>query len=86
MALEEVDVTDPAESVDLVTLDAALTELAALDEAQAQIVEMRYFGGLNIDEIAEALSLGKRSVDRHWAAAKAWLLFRLAGESGGENE
>lgn len=86
MAFEKVEEMEQADGVDVVALDAALTELAALDETQAKIVEMRYFGGLPIEEIAEVLSLGKRSVDRHWAAAKAWLLFRLASETSGGNE
>lgn len=77
VALDSLDVAQPAERCDLVSLDAALTELATLDETQARIVEMRYFGGLGIDEIAESLQIGRRSVDRHWAAAKAWLVFRL---------
>lgn len=67
----------PAERVDLILLDDALAELTAIDATQAQIVELRYFGGLTIDEIAESLALGKRTVDRHWQVAKAWLAFRL---------
>lgn len=87
VALDDIDAAGEAGSdgVDLVTLDAALSELATLDATQAQIVEMRYFGGLTIDEIAEALQIGKRSVDRHWAAAKAWLLFRLDGNDSGDD-
>lgn len=77
VAIGDIDPVQPAEEYDLVALDAALAELAALDETQARIVEMRYFGGLTIDEIADALQIGRRSVDRQWAAAKAWLVFRL---------
>jgi RNA polymerase sigma-70 factor (ECF subfamily) len=79
IALDDVEVAAPTRDVDLVALDLAMNELAAIDPTQAQIVEMRYFGGLTIEEIAEALSIGKRSVDRHWAAARAWLCFRLEG-------
>jgi RNA polymerase sigma factor (TIGR02999 family) len=79
LALDALDVAAPADGVDLVMLDDALSELGALDATQAQIVEMRYFGGLTIEEIAEALAIGKRSVDRHWQVAKAWLCFRLGG-------
>lgn len=75
-----IEILEPAAPLadhDLVSLDEALSELAEIDQTQAQIVEMRYFGGLTIDEIAEALAIGKRSVDRHWQVAKAWLCFRL---------
>ncbi|MDX2199404.1 MAG: sigma-70 family RNA polymerase sigma factor [Phycisphaerae bacterium] len=85
LAIEDLDVAAPAPGVDLVALDQAMTELAAIDPTQAQIVEMRYFGGLTIDEIAESLAIGKRSVDRHWSAAKAWLCFRLGGDSRDES-
>lgn len=67
----------PPADVDLVALDEALSELSEIDAAQAQIVEMRYFGGLTMEEIAEALAMGKRSVDRHWQVARSWLCFRL---------
>lgn len=83
VALDDFDGTAATGAIDLVALDAALTELAELDPTQAKIVEMRYFGGLTIDEIADSLAIGKRSVDRHWATAKAWLLFRLEGGSPG---
>lgn len=73
------DVAAPDRTLDLVELDDALGELAELDQRQAQVVEMRYFGGMTIAEIAAALGAGKRSVDRDWQAAKAWLHFRLGG-------
>jgi RNA polymerase sigma factor (sigma-70 family) len=59
-------------------LDEALAELQELDERQAKIVELRFFAGMSIDEIAKVLDIGPRSVDRHWSTAKAWLLFRLS--------
>ena len=61
----------------LLTLDQALDELATVDERQAQILEMRFFGGLTMDEIAEALSLSDRTVKREWSCARAWLLTRI---------
>lgn len=76
--MEEVEPDAPALDVDLVALDEALTELGTIDETQARVVEMRYFGGLTVAEIAEALSLGKRTVDRHWQVAKTWLYFRMS--------
>ncbi len=67
----------PARDVDLLALDEAMLELAGLDEEQARIVELRYFGGCTIEEIGELLGLGKRTVDRKWHSARAWLFERL---------
>jgi len=66
--------------VDLIALDRALTRLASIDESQAKIVELRYFGGLSIEETAEALSISPATVKRHWTIAKAWLLRELQGK------
>lgn len=63
--------------VDLMTLDQALDRLAALDAVQARIVELRFFGGLSIEETADALSLSPATIKRHWALAKAWLFREL---------
>lgn len=70
--------------LDVLALDEALGELAQLDEMQARIVELRYFGGCTVEEIADLLDIGKRSVDRHWQTARAWLFDRLGGEGRGE--
>jgi RNA polymerase sigma factor (TIGR02999 family) len=80
----EQDIAAPERDVDLIALDEALQELAQLDAQQARIVELRYFGGCTVDEVAELLRIGKRTVDRDWQAAKAWLLVRLSedGEAG----
>jgi RNA polymerase sigma-70 factor, ECF subfamily len=59
--------------IDVVVLDDALTRLAALDPTQARIVELRYFGGLTIEETAEALHSSPATVKREWAMARAWL-------------
>ena len=67
----------PAE-VDVLALDAALERLAALDERQAKVVEMRYFGGLTVEETAEALAVSPATVKRHWTLARAWLKRELA--------
>lgn len=77
ISLEGIDIPESARDVNLVALDEALQELAQLSERQARIVELRFFGGLTIREIAEALSIGKRSVDRDWQVARAWLFHRL---------
>jgi RNA polymerase sigma factor (TIGR02999 family) len=58
---------------DVLALDEALEKLAAVDERQAKIVELRFFGGLNVEETAEALGLSKRTVEREWTACRAWL-------------
>ena len=61
------------QGVDLVALDTALEKLAALNERQAKIVEMRYFGGLSVEEVAEALDISPATVKRDWTLARAWL-------------
>ena len=78
VSLEGVDAAAPQADVDLVALDDALQELAELSERQARIVELRYFGGLTVPEVAAALGLGARTVDREWQAARAWLFCRLS--------
>ena len=65
------------EQTRLPELDAALTELAALDPRMAQVVELRYFVGLSVAEVAAMLELEERTVYRDWAAARAWLKDRL---------
>ena len=70
-----------AERVDrLLALDAALDRLAALDAGQARIVELRFFGGLIIEETAEAMGISPATVKRHWALARAWLARELDGD------
>ena len=64
---------DPAGGVDLVALDDALTRLEALDRQQARIVELRYFGGLTVEETADAIGISPATVKRHWTLARAFL-------------
>ena len=61
--------------------------LAELDERQARVVELRYFGGCTLEEVASLLGVGRRTIDRDWMAAKAWLYRRLAdgGEVSGDD-
>ena len=66
------------QDVDLVALDDALERLARFDPRQARIVELRFFGGLTIEETAEALGVSAKTVKRDWAIAKAWLHQELA--------
>jgi RNA polymerase sigma factor (sigma-70 family) len=63
---------------ELLSLDAALNELAAANARQAAIVELRFFGGLTVAEAAEHLGISKRTVEADWTAARTWLRQRLA--------
>jgi RNA polymerase sigma factor (sigma-70 family) len=58
-------------------LDSVLEELAVIDERQARIVEMKYFGGLSEEEVAAILSLSRTTITREWQSARAWLYRRL---------
>lgn len=66
---------------ELLALDQALTKLAELDEREAQIVELRFFSGLEVAEVAAALGVSKRTVEGHWTHARAWLRRELASEA-----
>jgi len=79
ISLDEADALTEQPSVDLLDLDIALSELEKVSPRQAKVVELRYFGGCNIPEIARMLHMNTRSVDRDWAAARAWLRQRLKG-------
>jgi len=68
---------EPADDVDLLALDEALVRLRALDEPQARIVELRFFGGLSIEETAEAMETSASSVKREFRSARAWLFREL---------
>ncbi len=72
-----------APDVDLVRLDEALEELAALDPRKAQIVELRFFAGLSVEEAAEALAVSPGTVRRDWSLARAWLYRALSGGQAG---
>ncbi len=84
LPLDEALVVPVEPAADLVALDDALTALAAVDERKSQVVEMRFFGGLNIDETAEALHVSRDTVKRDWKMAKLWLLRELKGTEGHE--
>ena len=74
----------PPADCELLSLDVALDELAKCDARQAQIVELRYFGGLSEQEVAAALSLSRATVTREWQAARTWLYRRMTvGSAGG---
>jgi RNA polymerase sigma factor (TIGR02999 family) len=69
-------------TVDMIALDDALKELAKLDQQQSRIVELRFFGGLSIDETACALNLSPTTVKRYWATARVWLHHQMSNASG----
>jgi RNA polymerase sigma factor (TIGR02999 family) len=77
MNLDEVAFVSPEESREIVDLHEALEQLSALDSRKAQVVELKYFGGLNYDEIAEALKISRITVRRDWEFAKVWLYTEL---------
>jgi RNA polymerase sigma factor (TIGR02999 family) len=83
LSLNEEQAVSPEQGIDVLALHFALERLATMDPRKAQIVELRYFGGLNIEETAEALGIAPVTVKREWSRAKAWLFGELkAGEEG----
>jgi RNA polymerase sigma factor (TIGR02999 family) len=74
---EALPVTAGGPDFDVVALDQALTRLGELDPQHARVVELRYFGGLTVEETAEAMDISPASVKRYWTLAKAWLLREL---------
>jgi RNA polymerase sigma factor (TIGR02999 family) len=80
VTLDEGLAVSQQESPDIAALDEALGRLAALDQRQAKIVELRYFGGLTEEETAEVLKVSVRTVRRDWTLARAWLYRELSSE------
>jgi RNA polymerase sigma factor (TIGR02999 family) len=80
VSLDEVPVVSRQQKVDILALDEALDRLAKLDPRKTQVVELRYFSGLSVEETAEALSVSVETVMRDWKFAKAWLHRGLSGE------
>ena len=79
VTLDEALVGGGERSIDLVALDEALERLAAIDPEQARLVELRFFGGLTVEETAEAMHISPATVKRHWTVARAWLARELKG-------
>ena len=71
-------------NAEVIALDEALKTLSQIDEQQGQIVEMRFFGGLSIEEICEVLGISRSTVKREWNVAKAWLVREMRRDSHGE--
>jgi RNA polymerase sigma factor (TIGR02999 family) len=78
--LDDIHVLTNPIDLDLIALDEALHRLAAIDDQQVKVVELRYFAGLEIAETAEVLKISPATVKRDWAAAKAWLKYELTRE------
>lgn len=80
--VEDVDIPAEPPDTDLVALDEALRELAALDPRKARVVELRFFGGQSMEDIAQSLGISLRTAHNDWAFARAWLYRSLAGAGG----
>jgi len=80
LSLAEADRLSSKSDIDLLALDQALNQLAAMNLQYGRIVELRYFGGLTIDETAEVLGLSPATIERGWRFARAWLRTQLSNE------
>ena len=80
--VEDVDLPAEEPDADLVALDGALEELAAEDARKAQVVELRFFGGLSMEDVAQTLGISLRTAHNDWAFARAWLYRALTSGSG----
>lgn len=80
LSFDEAMIVSEEKSADLMALDEALSKLAAIDPEQSRVVELRVFGGLTVEETAEALGVSARTVKREWSMAKAWLHRQLRKE------
>ena len=78
VSFDEALMVSQERSADLVALDDALTSLAAIDSRKSRVVELRFFGGLSVEEAAEVLQVSPDTVMRDWAFAKVWLLRELS--------
>jgi RNA polymerase sigma factor (TIGR02999 family) len=74
----QLEAVTEAPSEDLLALDEALDLLAAEDEQKAELVKLRFFGGLSVEEAARCLGISRATADRYWAYARAWLYDRLS--------
>ncbi|HZJ42533.1 MAG TPA: sigma-70 family RNA polymerase sigma factor [Pyrinomonadaceae bacterium] len=81
VSLDETATLQVARAAALISLDDALQSLAKIDQRRSQVVELRYFGGLSNEEIAQALGISPNTVTRDWNMARAWLYQQLAGST-----
>jgi RNA polymerase sigma factor (sigma-70 family) len=73
LSLDEAAISSEEKDADLLVLNVVLDNLATIDPQQCRVVELRVFGGLTVEETAEALGISSRTVKREWSMAKAWL-------------
>ncbi len=78
--LEEADIKEDGRAAELVALDEALNALGKLDPRRSRIVELKFFAGLNAEEIGEVMNISPSTVQREWSAAKAWLRHTVSGQ------
>jgi RNA polymerase sigma factor (TIGR02999 family) len=78
--IDDLSQASPPPAVDFIDLNRALTRLADLDPQQASVVEMRFFGGLTIQEVAHVLGISEATVEREWTTARLWLLRHISEE------
>jgi RNA polymerase sigma factor (TIGR02999 family) len=81
LSLDDALTMSPERGREIIALDDALTTLAQADPRKSQVVELRYFGGLSVEETAEALQVSPDTVTRDWRLARGWLLRELSGKS-----
>ncbi len=78
--LDGVDVPEAGSSDDILAVDEALSRLAAEDPTKAELVKLRYFGGLSVEDAGRVLGISRATADRYWAYARVWLYSELSGE------
>jgi RNA polymerase sigma factor (TIGR02999 family) len=83
VSLDDAPEVSASKKRDVVSVDEALKALAKVDERKSQVVELRFFGGLSVEETAEVLKVSPETVARDWRLAKAWLLREMSGECDG---
>jgi RNA polymerase sigma factor (TIGR02999 family) len=81
--MDQIPALDPAHDLEIITLNDALEALAGWDERKARVVELRFFGGLSVEETAEVLQISTQSVKRDWKLARAWLMTEMNRVSNG---
>jgi RNA polymerase sigma factor (TIGR02999 family) len=86
VSLTEASLMSEQRAAELVALDEALEELKELDERKSSVVELRYFGGLSLEETAQVLKVSLMTVRRDWRAAKAWLFRRISVDESGQSK
>jgi len=84
ISLDDALIISPEPTADLVAVDDALNQLAKVDDRKSQVVTMRFFGGLSVEETAEVLKVSPETVARDWRLAKAWLMRELSANKSDE--